>query len=82
MEKFNIIVKNSYPKLSGKRASQEEIDDLYNQAKADNFDGDVKINKAGGEYELAYVPKGDVTGKAKKASIWQRLGMTGSGAKA
>jgi len=47
---------------------------LYNQAKADNFDGDVKINKSGGEYMLVYVPKGDVTGKASKLPWWQRLG--------
>lgn len=74
MQKFNIVVKNSYPKLSGKRASQEEIDTLYNQAKADNFDGDVKINKVGGEYELAYVPSGEVTGKTAKLPWWKRLG--------
>lgn len=74
MQKFNIVVKNSYPKLSGKRASQEEIDNLYNQAKDDNFNGDVKINKVGGEYELAYVPSGEVTGKAAKLPWWKRLG--------
>jgi hypothetical protein len=82
MEKFNTTVKKSYPKLSGKRASEEEMNNLYNQAKDDNFNGDVKINKVGGEYELAYVPSGEVTGKAKKASIWQRMGMVGSGGKA
>jgi hypothetical protein len=82
MEKFNTTVKKSYPKLSGKRASEEEMDNLYNQTKDDNFNGDVKINKIGGEYKLAYVPSGEVTGDAKKASIWQRMGMVGSGGKA
>lgn len=74
MSRFNTTVKSSYPKLSGKQASEEEISDLYNKAKADNFDGDVKINKSADGYVLVYVPSGEVTGKTAKLPWWKRLG--------
>ena len=74
MKKFKTTVDISYPRLSGEKVADEKRQELLNQAKADNFDGDIKINKKGGEYEIVYVPKGEVTGKAAKLPWYKRLG--------
>lgn len=75
MQGFNVTVNSTYPKLTGKRATDEEKKALYDKAKADNFEGNVRVTKKGPEGELVYIASSEVTGKAKKASIWQRLGM-------
>jgi hypothetical protein len=69
---IGLIRKDYIDKDQAKVQSEKVMAD----ASKDNYDGDVKFKKdESGGYVMYYVPKGEVTGKAKKASIWQRLGM-------
>jgi len=54
---------------------------LTDEARKDNFGGDVKVKKENGEYVMYYQPVGEVGGQAKKAGFFKRLGMIGGGAK-
>lgn len=46
----------SYAKLTGKKISQEEMDNLINQAKSDSWSGKLEVTKRGPEGQLVYVP--------------------------
>jgi len=74
MKQFNITVKSSYPKLTGKKASDEEVEELYQKAKANDFEGKVEITKKGPEGQLVYVSSKEVTGKTAKLPWWKRVG--------
>jgi hypothetical protein len=72
MKRFNTTV-GSYRKLSGNVASEEEKQKLYNQAKGDNFNGDLKVGKKADGYYLYYIPAGDVDAKTAKLPWWKRV---------
>lgn len=73
MKKYN-TTKRSYKALTGKSVTPEEEKEILNKAKADNFEGSVKVTKKGPEGELVYIPSTEVTGKAAKLPWWKRLG--------
>lgn len=84
MQKLNNLAKG----LTNKGyISRDKIDNqkesIKSEASKENYEGDVKFKKdESGEYIMYYVPLGKVPDAVKKKSILQRLGMTGSGAKA
>jgi len=81
MDKFTKFAKIGFPKLAGRQATEEEMSALTDEARKDNFGGDVKVKKENGEYVMYYQPVGEVGGQAKKAGFFKRLGMIGGGAK-
>jgi hypothetical protein len=81
MNKFKDFAKIGFPKLAGREATEEEMNALEDEARTDNFEGDIKIKKQNGEYVMYYQPRGEVGSQAKKAGWLKRLGMIGGGAK-
>ena len=57
----------SLPKLTGKRLSPMEREELISQARADNFGGALRITGKGPEHSLVYVNSNDAKSNAGPA---------------
>lgn len=76
MKTFNTTV-GSYRKLSGSEASEEEKQKLFNQAKEDNFNGNLKVGKKGDGYYLYYHSSNMEDPKTSNLPWYKKVGGRG-----